>query len=234
MDFRLGAESDAFREEASEFLDRADDRRSSRSGCTARACPTTRASPRPLRDRGWLAPGWPVEWGGQGRDPLEMMAFHEEMQRVHAPSYGIGTTMMVARVISKLGTEEQKDGDPPAAPCAARSSSVLGFTEPEAGSDVAAAQCRAVRDGDEWVINGQKMFTTNGHIGDYVFLLTRTNPDVPKHKGLTTFLVPTEAAAVSRPRPCSRSRASGPTSRSTATSASRTAAASARSTRAGR
>jgi len=67
---------------------------------------------------------------------------------------------------------------------------VLGFSEPESGSDVAAAATRAVRDGDEWVINGQKMFTTNGHIGDYAFLLTRTNPDVPKHKGLTMFLVP--------------------------------------------
>ena len=67
---------------------------------------------------------------------------------------------------------------------------VLGFTEPEAGSDVANAQTKAVRDGDEWVINGQKMFTTNGHIADYVFLLTRTNPDVAKHKGLTMFLVP--------------------------------------------
>ena len=67
---------------------------------------------------------------------------------------------------------------------------MLGFTEPEAGSDVAAAQARAVRDGDEWVIDGQKMFTTNAQEADYVFLLTRTNPEVAKHKGLTTFLVP--------------------------------------------
>ena len=67
---------------------------------------------------------------------------------------------------------------------------MLGFTEPESGSDVAAAQTRAVRDGDEWVINGQKMFTTNAQEADYVFMLTRTNPDVPKHQGLTTFLVP--------------------------------------------
>ena len=67
---------------------------------------------------------------------------------------------------------------------------MLGFTEPESGSDVAAAQTRAVRDGDEWVINGQKMFTTNAQEADYVFMLTRTNPDLPKHQGLTTFLVP--------------------------------------------
>jgi alkylation response protein AidB-like acyl-CoA dehydrogenase len=73
---------------------------------------------------------------------------------------------------------------------------VLGFSEPEAGSDVANAQTRAVRDGDEWVINGSKMFTTNAQLADYVFLLTRTNPDVPKHKGLTTFLVPMKQPGV--------------------------------------
>jgi len=69
----------------------------------------------------------------------------------------------------------------------------LGFTEPECGSDVAAATTRAVREGDEWVINGSKMFTTNGHIADYVFLLARTSPEKPKHKGLTMFLVPLDA-----------------------------------------
>ena len=73
---------------------------------------------------------------------------------------------------------------------------MLGFTEPECGSDVAAAQTRAVRDGDEWVINGQKMFTTNAQEADYAFMLTRTNPEVPKHKGLTTFLVPLRQAGV--------------------------------------
>ena len=72
----------------------------------------------------------------------------------------------------------------------------LGFTEPECGSDVAAATTKAVRDGDNWIINGSKMFTTNGHIADYVFLLTRTSPDKPKHKGLTMFLVPLNAPGV--------------------------------------
>ena len=72
----------------------------------------------------------------------------------------------------------------------------LGFTEPECGSDVAAARTKAVRSGDEWIINGSKMFTTNGHIADYVFLLARTNPEKPKHKGLTMFLVPLDAHGV--------------------------------------
>ena len=97
---------------------------------------------------------------------------------------------MVASIIREIGTPAMKDrildgamnGDITIA---------LGFTEPECGSDVAAAATRAVRDGDEWVINGSKMFTTNGHIADYIFLLARTSPEKPKHQGLTMFLVPT-------------------------------------------
>ena len=96
---------------------------------------------------------------------------------------------MVANIIRHIGTEEQKRLILPRA-LSGEIIIVLGFTEPESGSDVAAAQTRAIRDGDEWVINGQKMFTTNAQEADYVFLLTRTNPDVAKHKGLTTFLVP--------------------------------------------
>jgi len=194
IDFDLGAESEAFRAEAREFLASVMtpelEERVYRSGVSHDDDYRTQ-----LRDRGWLAPSWPVEWGGQGRDPLEMIAFSEETQRVHAPTYGIGTTMMVSKVIQKVGTDELKREILPRA-LGGEIIIVLGFSEPESGSDVASAKCRAVRDGDEWLINGQKMFTTNGHIGDYVFLLTRTNPDAPKHKGLTTFLVPMKQPGV--------------------------------------
>ena len=88
---------------------------------------------------------------------------------------------------------------------------MLGFTEPESGSDVAAAQTRAVRDGDQWIINGQKMFTTNAQEADYAFMLTRTNTEVPKHKGLTTFLVPHQATRRRDPDRSAPSRANGPT-----------------------
>lgn len=109
--------------------------------------------------------------------------------RFDAPVYLSETTRMVASIIREIGTPALKDrilagainGDITIA---------LGFTEPECGSDVAAAATKAVRDGDDWVINGSKMFTTNGHMADYVFLLARTSPDKPKHKGLTMFLVP--------------------------------------------
>jgi alkylation response protein AidB-like acyl-CoA dehydrogenase len=144
---------------------------------------------RSLVEHGMLAPAWPEEFGGQGRDPLEMLAFMEEFHRAGAPTYGVGTTLMVANIILKIGTEEQKRLILPPA-LGGEIIIVLGFTEPESGSDVAAAQTRAVRDGDQWVVNGQKMFTTNAQEADYVFMLTRTNPDVAKHQGLTTFLVP--------------------------------------------
>ncbi len=194
IDFRLGGDSEAFREEVRDFLSEhmtpALEERIYHNGVSHDV-----EFADALRERGWLAPGWPVELGGQGRDPIELLALNEEMQRVHAPMYALGTTTMVARLIERVGTDEQKrDILPPA--LRGEIIIVLGFSEPESGSDVAAAKCRAVRDGDEWVINGQKMFTTNGHIADYVFLLTRTNTDVPKHKGLTTFLVPMKQPGV--------------------------------------
>jgi 3-oxocholest-4-en-26-oyl-CoA dehydrogenase alpha subunit len=123
------------------------------------------------------------------------LALTEEFQRAGAPTYGVGTTVMIAGVILHVGTEEQKKLILPRA-LGGEIIIVLGFTEPESGSDVAAAQARAVRDGDEWVINGQKMFTTNAQEADYVFMLTRTNPDVSKHQGLTTFLVPMKQPGV--------------------------------------
>ena len=193
MDFRLGGGSDEFRLEIREFLDEHMtpelEERMYRTGVS-----NDEGFTRALAEQGWLAPGWPVELGGQGRDPVEMLTLHEELRVRDAPTYGIGTTTMVATVLRAVGTPEQKKIIPKA--LAGEVIFVLGFSEPEAGSDVAAATTRAVRDGDEWVINGQKMFTTNAQLADYVFLLTRTNPDVAKHKGLTMFLVPMDQPGV--------------------------------------
>jgi 3-oxocholest-4-en-26-oyl-CoA dehydrogenase alpha subunit len=188
VDFDLGPSSDQFRAEARAFVEAelTPERLAEvRSSGTAHNWAFHRA----LADRGWLAPGWPVEFGGQGRDPLDVLAFQEELDRAGAPMHGAATTMMIAGVIREIGTPEQRAEILPKA-LGGEILIVLGFTEPECGSDVASAATRAIRDGDHWVVNGQKMFTTNAHVADYVFLLTRTNPEVPKHKGLTTFLVP--------------------------------------------
>ena len=97
--------------------------------------------------------------------------------------------------MAAVGTQEQKEKILPQM-LDGTYIAVLGYTEPDSGSDAAAAKTRAVRDGDDWVINGQKMFTSNAHLGTHVFLLTRTNTEVPKHKGLTMFLVPIDTPGV--------------------------------------
>jgi alkylation response protein AidB-like acyl-CoA dehydrogenase len=194
MDFRLGDRIEAFRQEVREFVDdQMNDELEERIYRTGVAHDDDFT--RGMRDRGWYTAGWPEEWGGSGHDPLEILAMREELHRRDAPTYSIGTTMMVARAILHAGSDEMKNEILPKA-LRGEIIMVLGFSEPEAGSDVANAQLRATRDGDEWVINGSKMFTTNAQIADYVFLLTRTNPDVAKHKGLTTFLVPLDAPGI--------------------------------------
>jgi len=194
MDFRLSEAAEAFRQEAAAFLDDhwGDEGvdRCHRTG-TYHDWELHRA----LAERGWLGASWPTELGGQGRQPLDMVGYHDELARRRVPVDGAATTMMVAGVLQVAGTEEQRLD---VIPRALRGEILicLGYSEPESGSDAAAAATRAVRDGDEWVIDGQKMFTTLAHEADYVFLLTRTNPDAPKHKGLTMFLVPMDTPGI--------------------------------------
>ena len=127
--------------------------------------------------------------------------------------YAVGTSVMVARVIRAVGSAELRAAIVPKV-VTGEVTIALGMSEPEGGSDVAAVRTRARRVDDGWVIEGQKMFTTNGHVCDYVFLLARTDPASERHRGLTTFLVPSTPKA-SRRRASSPSRASGRTSRYT-------------------
>jgi hypothetical protein len=194
MDFRLGTESDAFRELVREFLDE-----HLTDAITERVHETGTVHDwdfhRALGERGWIAASWPVEYGGQGRSPYELTAMREELRLAGAPTDGLANTLIVARTINHLGSPELKEE---LLPKVLRGEMIfaLGYSEPDAGSDAAAATTKAERDGDEWVINGQKMFTTLAHEAAYVFLLARTNPDAPKHKGLTMFLVPLDAPGV--------------------------------------
>jgi alkylation response protein AidB-like acyl-CoA dehydrogenase len=146
---------------------------------------------RAVAAQGWIAP----DLTGQDIDLFGLQVLRDEFARTEAPIYATATTMMVARVIQAVGSEELKSAIVPRV-LAGELTIALGMSEPEAGSDVAAVQTRARRDGDDWVIDGQKMFTTNGHVTDYVFLLARTNPDVARHRGLTTFLVPLDQPGV--------------------------------------
>jgi alkylation response protein AidB-like acyl-CoA dehydrogenase len=144
---------------------------------------------RQLARRGWLVPAWPIEYGGQGWSPVEQLILTEELVYARAPAgarlFGVH---MVGPTLILHGTEEQKRRF---LPPIARGEAVWcqGFSEPGAGSDLASLQTRAVRDGDDYVINGQKIWTTAGHRADWMILLARTDPDAPKHRGITYFLV---------------------------------------------
>ena len=144
-----------------------------------------------LADDGWLGIGWPKEYGGQGRSALEQYIFAEEVQRVGfpLPFLTLGT---VGPTILHYGTEAQKQKFLPSV-LRGEMHFAIGYSEPEAGTDLAALKTRAVRDGDEWVINGSKVFTSLADYADYIWLAVRTDPDAPKHRGISMFLVPTSA-----------------------------------------
>jgi len=148
-----------------------------------------------LAEAGLAFPSWPAEYGGLGRDPYEATAQGEEFHRVGWSTHALGTTRVIGESLLRFGSEEFKREIIPRI-CAGDVVLSMGYSEPASGSDVAAAQTRAVRDGDEWVINGQKMFTSGANRAQYVFLLTRTDPEARKHRGLTMFLVPLDAPGV--------------------------------------
>jgi alkylation response protein AidB-like acyl-CoA dehydrogenase len=141
---------------------------------------------------GWLGLGWPPEYGGQGRDAIDQMLFVEESHWAGVP-IPLLTLNSVGPTLMALGTDEQKREILPRI-LRGELHFAIGYTEPNAGTDLASLQTRAVRDGDEYVINGQKLFTSAIEHADYVWLAVRTDPDAPKHKGLSVLLVPTDAA----------------------------------------
>ncbi|HZN15679.1 MAG TPA: acyl-CoA dehydrogenase family protein [Acidimicrobiales bacterium] len=136
---------------------------------------------------GWLGVGWPKEYGGQGFGPIEQLIFLQEAARAGAPIPMV-TLNTVGPTIAVYGNDEQKDFFLPKI-LAGEMHFAIGYTEPEAGTDLASLRTRAVRDGDEYVVNGQKVFTTGGHDSDYIWLACRTDPDAPKHKGISILLV---------------------------------------------
>src|SRR5271165_6522006 len=149
-----------------------------------------------LGAEGYLAAAWNDESDG-GFSPLRRRIWDLEIGRAHTPWFHSGTTAMVAKMLCRFGPPELTDEVLPGV-LSGDTRLCLGYTEPEGGSDVATCKTRAVRDGDgsSWVINGSKMFTSNAHNAKYVFLLTNTDPDAPKHKNLTMFLVPLDSPGV--------------------------------------
>ena len=144
---------------------------------------------RKLAQAGLLFPGWPKEWGGRAAPPYALNAASHVWEAHGWTSHVMGVSNMVGTIIRRFG-REQLQREVLTKIAAGEAICSLGYSEPGSGSDVFAAATRATRDGDGWRIDGQKMFTSGANIADYVLLLARTDPDLPKHKGLTMFIVP--------------------------------------------
>jgi 3-oxocholest-4-en-26-oyl-CoA dehydrogenase alpha subunit len=191
MDFRFTPEEEAFRQELRSwlrenvppdwegvFLEENDEE-----------WKQGRAFIKKLAQKGWVAPGWPKEYGGMEASPALQLAYNEEMGYQRAPIGSIVQSVgYIGPAILFFGTEEQKSQHLPPV-TAGETVWCQGYSEPEAGSDLAALKTRAVRDGDDYVINGDKTWTSNAHRSDWCIILARTDPAAPKHKGISFFLV---------------------------------------------
>ncbi|WP_100497408.1 acyl-CoA dehydrogenase family protein [Geodermatophilus chilensis] len=144
---------------------------------------------------GWLGLGWPEEFGGRGEDPEALYVFYDEVIRANAP-LSLVTLNTVAPSLMKYGTQEQKDFFLPQI-LSGKLIFAIGYTEPGAGTDLASLQTRADVDGDELVINGNKIFTSAGVYADWIWLAVRSDPDASRHKGISVVLVPTSAPGFS-------------------------------------
>ena len=191
MDFRFTPEEEAFRQELRSWLREnvppdwegvflEEDEKEWKLG---------RAFVKKLSQKGWVAPSWPKEYAGMDASPAMQLVYNEEMGYQRAP---IGSIIQavgyIGPAILYFGTEEQKNQHLPPI-TAGEVVWSQGFSEPEAGSDLASLKCRAVKDGDDYVINGDKIWTSNAHRSEWCIILVRTDPAAPKHKGISFFLV---------------------------------------------
>ena len=197
MDFAFTPEQLSFRQEVRDFLDEAltpEEWQAIDDG--AEGTYHNRAFSKKLAAKGWIGLSWPKEWGGQAISHMMRLIYYEEMITSKAP---IGYHFIAERQMGPSfmlnGTEEQKRQYVPGI-VNADISFCIGYSEPGAGSDLAGLQTRAVRDGDDYVVNGSKIWTSGAHMADYIWLATRTDPDAPKHKGISVFVLPLNTPGV--------------------------------------
>jgi len=202
VDFRDTPEEAAFRSEVRSFIDRElpDEFRASEpfseSFDLGVRSEGVRTWWRRLAERGWIAPAWPKEHGGAGMGVMEQFIFSEETALAQAPRLGGIAIGWAGPTIILYGSDEQKRRLLPSI-LSGEHVWCQGFSEPGAGSDLAALQTRAVRDGDDYVINGQKIWTSGAQNAHWMLLLARTDPDAPKHKGISYFLLDMKSPGVS-------------------------------------
>ncbi len=190
MDLSDNPQEAAFREEVREFIKT---HWKGRQGPQNEAAMLDRRAAsedwrRALKERGWIAPAWPVELGGAGLTVKEQFVLNQEFAEQSVMNMGGMGVMMLGPTLIAHGSDEQRQEHIPRI-LAGDVQWAQGYSEPGAGSDLASLQTRAVRDGDDFVVNGQKIWTTMGHTADWMFMLVRTDPDAPKHRGITYLLV---------------------------------------------
>ena len=188
MDFRFSESEEKFRGELTSWLNRelasrpGDDEDNSDSSWDFNLVMRKK-----LAEKGWLTMAWPEEYGGQSASHMMQVIFSEEMSYNRAPGRDVFGTRMMAPTLMIHGTEEQKKQFlPPVSRGDVQW--CQGYSEPESGSDLASLQTRAVEDGDDFVVNGTKIWTSSAHRADHIMVLTRTDPDAPKHRGISFLL----------------------------------------------
>src|SRR5438309_8919573 len=204
MDFRDSPEEATFRQEVRAFVAREYNGDAGESRSAAEAASTGGAAAmqaykvwmRKLAAKGWVAPAWPVEYGGAGMSIMQQFIFNEELAQARAPRPGGIGIAMAGPTIIVYGNDGQKKQHL----SGMLSGEVVwcqGFSEPGSGSDLASLQTRAVRDGDDYIVNGQKIWTTGAQYADRMILLARSDPEAPKHKGISYFLLDMKSPGVS-------------------------------------
>ena len=196
MHLKFSPEEEAFREELRGIFAKVpeDLRKRNEEGNLSYPDDIVTAS-RVLNEHGVLTPSWPIEWGGKDWTPIQHHIYREEMSLAFVPDPLPFNVSMIGPVIAQFGSQEMKEKFLP------KTANLdiwwcQGFSEPEAGSDLASLKTRAVLDGDHYVINGQKTWTTLGQFADWIFLLARTNPDVKKQAGISMFLIPMDTPGI--------------------------------------
>ena len=202
MDFRFTREEEAFREEIRSFVraelppDYGSRGYNDREDAPKEHGEVARVFQRKLADKGWLTLAWPKEYGGLGAGAMQQLIYNEEMSALRAPGFGGMGVAMVGPTLMLHGTDSQKERFLTRI-ARGEMSWCQGFSEPGSGSDLASLQTKAVRDGDDFVVNGQKIWTSGAHRADYCILLARTDQDAPKHKGISYFLMDMKSPGIS-------------------------------------
>ena len=197
MEFKFSAEDQAFRDEVRGFIrEHWGSGEDMEMGEDDSNLAKVRSFEKKLAERGWLTMAWPKEYGGASAGFIQQMIFREECAYHNAPGSGGQGINMIGPCIMVHGNENQKKEY---LPSIANADVVWcqGFSEPGSGSDLASLQTRAVADGDDFVLNGQKIWTSGAHYADWIHVLARTDPDAPKHRGITYFLVDMKTPGIS-------------------------------------